>query len=155
MNRTIKQIRDIEVIENELIGTHAGVLATHGEDDAVIQIPTTFLYKDKNLYVFFEEDSELYETFTFDSPVVFTIIKEEKLRKTKKTDNKPTYKYLSISISGMIRKVDETKTLDELKLAYAGKYSDRKEGSEFDFKSINKVAMVDTEEIKALEETGG
>lgn len=154
MNRIIKQVRDLEVIEKELHKSDAGVLAVHCEDEGLLQIPTTFLYKDKNLYLFFEED-EMFDTIIFNTNVSFTILKEEKFRKSKKASYNPTYKYLSISISGVIKRIEESKIVDDLKRSYAGKYSGKKNGSELDFTVINKVTMIDSEEIKAIEETGG
>lgn len=154
MNRIIKQVRDLDVIEKELDSIDAGVLAVQCEDEALLQLPTTFLYKDKNLYIFFEED-ETYDSIIFNTGVSFTILKEEKLRKSKKTGYTPTYKYFSISISGIIKKVEDLKIIEELKKAYAKKYSGKKEGAELDFTTINKVTMIDSEEIKAIEESGG
>ncbi|MGA7839232.1 MAG: hypothetical protein WB996_14785 [Ignavibacteriaceae bacterium] len=154
MNRTIKQIRDIEVIEKELNKNGAGVLAVQCEDIEFLQIATTFLYRDKNLYIFFEDD-EFFNSIIFNTNVSFTILKEEKLRKSKKVGYSPTYKCFSISISGLIKKIEDGKIAEDLKLSYAKKYSNKKEGSELDFTVINKVTMIDSEEIKAIEETGG
>lgn len=154
MNKIIKQVRDLEVIEQELNERKTGVLAVHCEDELLLQIATTFLYKDKNLYIFFE-DSEMFNTIVFNTNVSFTILKEEKTRKSKKAGYNPTYKYFSISISGVIKKIEDSKAVEELKRAYAKKYSGKKEGAELDFTVINKVTMIDSEEIKAIEETGG
>ena len=154
MNRIIKQVRDLEIIETELHNSDAGVLAVKCEDEAVLQVPTTFLYRDKNLYIFFEED-EMYETIIFNTNVSFTILKEEKFRKSKKASYNPTYKYFSISISGVIKKIEDIKIIEDLKNAYAKKYSGKKDGADLDFTTINKVTMIDSEEIKAIEETGG
>lgn len=154
MNRIIKQVRDLEVIEKELHNSDAGILAVQCEDEELLQIPTTFLYKDKNLYIFFEED-EMYNSIIFNTNVSFTILKEEKLRKSKKASYTPTYKYLSISISGVLKKIEDIKVVDDLKKSYAMKYSGKKDGTELDFSVINKVTMIDSEEIKAIEETGG
>jgi len=154
MNRTIKQIRDIEVIEKELNKSGAGVLAVQCEDEDFLQMATTFLYRDKNLYIFFEDD-EFFNSIIFNTNVSFTILKEEKLRKSKKASYHPTYKYFSISISGLIKKIEDSKIVEDLKRSYAKKYSNKKDGAELDFTVINKVTMIDSEEIKAIEETGG
>jgi nitroimidazol reductase NimA-like FMN-containing flavoprotein (pyridoxamine 5'-phosphate oxidase superfamily) len=154
MNRIIKQIRDIEVIEKELNSSGAGVLAVQCEDEELLQIATTFLYRDKNLYIFFEDD-ELFNSIIFNSNVSFTILKEEKLRDNKKAGYQPTYKYFSISISGVIKKIEDSKIVEDLKRSYVKKYSKKKDGTKLDFTVNNKLTMIDSEEIKAIEETGG
>ncbi len=155
MNRVIKQIRDLEVIEKELAENKGGVIALRAEDDKLVQVPTPFLYKDKNVFIFFNGEDEVYENIQFDTTVTFTIIREEKIRKSKKTGFNPSYSFLATTVSGIIRKIDEAKTIEELKQSYAAKYSTKETGSELDFTVISKAVMIDTEEIKAIEETGG
>jgi len=52
MQRFTNQIRDLELIESELKNTSVGVLALYIDDEKTIQYPTTFLYRDKNIYIF-------------------------------------------------------------------------------------------------------
>ncbi len=165
MNRVIKQIRDLEVIEKELVGNKGGVIALRVEDDKLVQIPTPFLYKDKNIFIFFNGEDELYENIQFNTNVTFTIIREEKVRKSKKAAFNPSYSFFATTVSGVIKKIEDAKIIEELKLSYAAKYSTKparpesgqggESGSELDFTAISTAVMIDTEEIKAIEETGG
>ncbi len=151
MKKNKRQIRDIELIEKELHNTHVGVLALY-EDEKVLQIPTTFLYLDKNIYIFLE-DEEIYDTLHFDSQASFALIKNDKPRKNSKQENRSTYHALSITITGNLRKVDEQK-LDEIKSGFLKKYSNN--GDESEIIDLNdKAVIIDSEEIQAFEETGG
>lgn len=151
MEKHIRQIRDIELIEKELHNTHVGILALH-EDEKVLQIPTIFLYLDKNIYIFLE-DEEIYQALHFDSHASFALIRNEKPRKSSKQENRNSYQALSITISGSLRKVDEQK-LDEIKSGFVKKYSVN--GDESEKAALNgKAVIIDSEEIQAFEETGG
>lgn len=155
MKRESTQIRDLELMESELASTKAGILAVHCVDDKIVQLPMTFCYKDKNIFLFFEDDNDLFESIQFNTNVTFTIIKDRKVRSSKKSEFKANYKFLSISISGIIKKIEDSKLTEDLKNFYAEKYSGNKIIKEPDFSSINRVVLIDTEEIKAFEETGG
>ena len=100
MQRIINQIRDLELIESELNNTTVGVLALYIDDEKTIQYPTTFLYRDKNIYIFFKNDDELYESIKYNSNASFTIIKQEKVKHGKKLDFTPTYQMFSITLNG-------------------------------------------------------
>jgi hypothetical protein len=155
MKRIIKQIRNIEKIEKELVENYVGIIALQLEDDKFEQLSTPFLYKDKNVFLFFTHNDELYEDIQFDSFVSFTILRNEKVKRTKKADFISTYHFCATKISGLIRKVDDPKTIEELKKSYAEKYSVKSEKSELDLKVIENIAVIDTEEINAIEEFGG
>lgn len=155
MNRIVKQIRDIKKIEKELKENLAGVMALHLGEDKYEQIAMPFLYKDKNIFLFFNRNDELYEDILFDSHVSFTIVKNVKVRKTKKDGFIPSYHFCATKISGLIRKIDDPKSIEELKKSYAEKYSGQTNKNELDFKIIEKIAVIDTEEINATEEIGG
>ncbi|MGA8265944.1 MAG: hypothetical protein WB779_15985 [Ignavibacteriaceae bacterium] len=155
MKRIIKQIRNIEKIEKELVENYAGIIALQLEDDKFEQLSTPFLYKDKNVFLFFTHNDELYEDIQFDSFVSFTILKNVKVKKTRKPDFIPTYHFCATKISGLIRKVDDPKAIEELKKSYAEKYSVKTDKSELDLKVIENIAVIDTEEINAIEEIGG
>ena len=45
--------------------------------------------------------------------------------------------------------------IEELKKSYAEKYSGKTDKSELDFNVIENIAVIDTEEINAIEEIGG
>ena len=155
MKRIIKQIRNIEKIEKELLENYAGVIYLQLVDDKSEQLSIPFLYKDKNVFLFFAENDELYEDIQFDSFVSFTTLRNMKVRKTKKADFNPTYRFCTVRISGSIRKIDDTKTIQELRKSYAEKYSGRTDKTDLDFNVIKNVVVIDTEEINAIEEIGG
>jgi nitroimidazol reductase NimA-like FMN-containing flavoprotein (pyridoxamine 5'-phosphate oxidase superfamily) len=153
MRKIISQIRDIVLIENELVNSSTGILALNLKDDKIAQLATTFLYQDKNVYFFFNDSDEEFEDIKFETDVSFTIVKNYKIKKTQKSDFNPTYNIFSISVSGLIKEVDDQKSADILRKNYLRKYSapDKKEKT----LKFNKVVFIDTEEIQAYEETGG
>ena len=53
MKRIITQIKNIERIEKELNNNYAGVIALQLGEERFVQIPTPYLYKDKNVFLFF------------------------------------------------------------------------------------------------------
>lgn len=154
MHKIVSQIRDLGIIEKELNANQVGVLALNVENEKVSQLATTFLYQDKNVYIFFDDDDEFFEETEFETNVSFTIIKNDKVKKSKKMDFEPSYNLFSISVSGMMRKVEEQKTIDELKENYLKKYR-KSDGDELEFPFLKNVVIIDSEEIQAFEETGG
>jgi general stress protein 26 len=153
MQKTILQIRDIEVIEKELVNNPIGVLALGLKDEKITQQAITFLYQDKNIYFFFKDNDEEFEDIKLESHVSFTIIKNDKIKKTAKTDFNPLYNILSITITGLIKVVDDSKLTGSLLENYVSKYS--KEVEKERKPGLTKVVFIDTEEIQAYEETGG
>jgi hypothetical protein len=89
----------------------------------------------------------------FETDANFIIVKNDKIKKTQKSDFNPTYNIFSISVSGLIKEVDDPKVADVLRKGYFEKYSkpDEKEKAS----RFNKVVFIDTEEIQAYRETGG
>lgn len=157
MKKVVTQIRDLEQIENELNNSLTGVLALIIEGDKIIQIATTFLYQDKNIYFFFNENDEIFESVKFESNVSFTILKNDEIKggkKALKNDFTPTYYMFSISISGEIKVVDDDKSIANLKKNYLKKYSSKSDEKEKNLK-LTKVVFIDSEEIQAYEEFGG
>jgi general stress protein 26 len=153
MQKTISQIRDIEVIEKELMNNPIGVLALNLKDEKITQQAITFLYQDKNIYFFFKENDEEFEDIKLESHASFTIIKNDKIKKTTKTDFNPLYNILSITIAGLIKVVDDPKLVAALVGSYINKYSRQTEKEEN--LKLSKVIFIDTEEIQAYEEMGG
>ena len=153
MRKIVSQIRDIVHIENELINSSSGVLALNLKDDKITQLATTFLYQDKNVYFFFKDSDEEFEDLKFETGVSFTIVKNEKVKKNQKGDFNPMYNIFSISISGLIKLVDDPKLVDILRKNYFSKYSKPDEKEKYS--KFNKVVFIDTEEIQAHEEIGG
>ena len=152
MRKIITQIRDIEIIEKELAACPAGIVALMLNNDKLYQFTTPYLYLDKNIYIFFEDESELFQNLHFDSNVSFTIIKNEKVKKIKNFT--PTYGILSINILGKIKIVDDQKIMEDVRQHYLSKYKKNLEG-EFDLTFLKKIIVIDTEEIHAAEEIGG
>lgn len=155
MQRIINQIRDLELIESELQDALVGVLAIYLDDENTIQLPTTFIYRDKNIYIFFKNDDELYESIKYNSSASFTVIKHEKVKRGKKLDFKPTYQMFSITLKGLVRKLDEEKTITSLRYEYLKKYSKRSENIRRTFPALAKAIIMDSDEIHAQEEIGG
>ncbi len=139
------QIRDLEFIEKELLENFVGVLAVTLKNEKVVQTATAFLYLDKNIYILFNNESEIYEDINLEINGSFIILKNESLN-GKNIANR--YRLMSISISGSVKKVEEQKLLDELKKNYSKKYPDDNES----LMILNKALIIDTDEILALEE---
>lgn len=154
MHKNITQIRDLELIESELKTNTAGVVALNHGSDKIAQIATTFLYQDKNIYIFFDDSDEFFENIHFDDYASFTIIKVGKPKKTKEVRFEPTYNFFSISIRGTIKNIDDNKLIEDLRQNYIKKYKKVLEG-EINFSALSKIVIIDTEEIQAFEETGG
>jgi nitroimidazol reductase NimA-like FMN-containing flavoprotein (pyridoxamine 5'-phosphate oxidase superfamily) len=155
MQRVTNQIRDLELIESELKHTSVGVLALYIDDEKTIQFPTTFLYRDKNIYIFFKNDDELYQSIKYNSSASFTVIKQEKVKRGKKLDFTPTYQMFSITLNGLLRKVDEEKTMDNLRHEYLAKYSKKTETVRKNISALASAIIMDSDEIHAQEEIGG
>jgi nitroimidazol reductase NimA-like FMN-containing flavoprotein (pyridoxamine 5'-phosphate oxidase superfamily) len=153
MKKIVTQIRDIHHIEKELQTNPAGVLALNVKDDEIVQIATTFLYQDKNVYFFLDDKDDLLENLKYETPVSFIIVKNEKTKKNSKQDFTPVYNILSISVAGQLKKVDDEKLFDSLRKNYLKKYSSKVDEKEKP--RLNNVIFIDTEEIQAFEETGG
>ena len=154
MHKIITQIRDLELIEKELQSSIAGVLALNLTSEKLVQLVTPYVYKDKNIFVFFNDDSEIIPAVHFDSPVSFTVLRYGKARKTKSMDYEPSYNIFSISIHGIVRKVDDLKLIDDVRQNYIRKYK-KSAQDKVDLLALNNLIIVDSEEIQALEETGG
>lgn len=155
MQKQITQIRDLEIIEKELNSNDAGILAVLTDEDQVIQLPTNYLYMDKNIYVFFNDEEELFNSIKFDHLASFAVIRPGENRKSSKSKNPPIYHFVAITISGMLRKVDDTKLIDDLKKNYIKKYSDKLAQEEIEFSGTERIVIIDTEEIQAVEVIGG
>jgi nitroimidazol reductase NimA-like FMN-containing flavoprotein (pyridoxamine 5'-phosphate oxidase superfamily) len=150
MSKIVNQIRNMEIIEAELKNAVAGLLSFSVSEDKIAQIPSTFIYLDKNIYLFFEEESELYDSLEINSLLSFSVIKSEKGKKSAELNFTPVYRFISVKLVGLTKKIDDLKLIDELNKALAAKYY--KNEPELKYKNI---IMIDTEEIQASEEIGG
>ncbi|HEY6906828.1 MAG TPA: hypothetical protein VI230_05130 [Ignavibacteriaceae bacterium] len=151
MHRKISFIRDLEIIETELNESSGGILAFNVDGEKAMQYTTTFLYLDKNIYFFLDKEDEVFEKINFNGSASFSIIKDERLRKTRTKE--ASYYLFSATITGPIRIVDEKKTIDDIRHKYLSKYSMKRHG---DSKSphLKELVMIDSEEIQAAEEEG-
>jgi hypothetical protein len=154
MRKFVLHVRDLDLIENELKNNPAGVFALGLENEKIAQIATTFLYLDKNIYIFFSEEDEFYNSIQFDADVTFTILRYGNIGKSKDVDFDPSYNLFSISVKGIVKKVEEAKVIEELRKNYISKYQKSAEGK-IDYSILAKAVLIDTEEIQAVEETGG
>jgi nitroimidazol reductase NimA-like FMN-containing flavoprotein (pyridoxamine 5'-phosphate oxidase superfamily) len=156
MNKVVSQIRDLALIENELSSGNVGSFAVVVEEDKIIQITTTFIYLDKNIYLFFGKDSELFEKINFESSASFSVVEAGKsIKKEEEFNFSPSYKFISISILGIIKKIEDQKLSDEIKKNYLKKYSKKSTMTKKDHAAFANLVMIDTEEIHATEEAGG
>jgi|SRR5690554_1618539 len=153
MKKVITQIRDIDQIEKELKVNPAGVLAVNVNDE-LVQLATTFLYQDKNIYFFFDNNDDFLENLKYDTEVSFVVIKNNNVKKTEELDFNPVYNILSISVAGLIKIVEDDKMLATLRQNYLRKYSSKADEKD-KMPKLNKIIFIDTEEIQAFEETGG
>ncbi len=145
MNSVI-QIREIGIIENELKNNYLGVLSFSIEEDKINQVPVTYLYLDKNIYILLKDDDERIGNIKYGTPVFFTVIKNETPKVAAKLSL--LYKSIVITISGSIKIVDELKTIEEIRKGYKVKYNYK------NIIELTKICMIDTQEFKAFEYSG-
>jgi hypothetical protein len=61
----------------------------------------------------------------------------------------------SITLNGVVRKVDEEKTMANLRQEYLAKYSKKAESTKKSIPELAAALIMDSDEIHALEEFGG
>ena len=154
MHKLLNQVRDLELIEEELNANPVGVMALLSDGEKVSQVATTFLYRDKNIFIFFGNDDELNERLQFNSKVIFTVLRYNHVKKNTEINFDPTYNLFYISISGIIKKIDEQKLIEDLRQKFIKKYKKRA-SDDYDLSLLSNVAMIDSEEIQAFTEMGG
>jgi len=153
MLKYVKQIRELDLIEKELNYIDAGLLAfSSEEEEKIIHLPSTFLYHDKNIYLFIFSE-EILEKVVFGAPARFTTLRTDKHKRNKK-DTEHKYEFFSVSVKGSIKKIDDPKTFDEVKKKYLDKYTSNSSDEENTL-SMDNLIIIDSEEIQALEEKGG
>ncbi|HEX2962339.1 MAG TPA: hypothetical protein VHO43_11145 [Ignavibacteriales bacterium] len=145
MKSRITQIRDMSVIEQELTHGKAGVLSFISPDEELVQAVVPYLYLDKNIYLFFEESDENFLSMNFDNNVSFAVFKAENGKEASSLAK--GYKLLQILCRGIIRRVEEVRSAEEVYAQYINKYYAGSEGEE-SFIGIRGV-FIDTEEIQA------
>ena len=153
MNKKIKILRDLSLVEKELSSIQSGVLAVTLQKDAFTQFATNFVYQNKNIFVFIDNE-ELLRTIKFDSPAKFTIIKEKNTTKELLNENNPYYRLFYIVISGLFREVEEKKVLNDVIQSYIQKYSGKLILDKKETALPGKLYFVDSEELLAFDEVG-
>jgi len=151
MDQKINQIREMELIEKELREAKVGVLAFSDGKQNVRQIVTPFVYFDKNLF-FNNTTDENFQLTIFDDTVNFSVYRELKLPNKEQADFAPSFKYIQIKCSGLLKKIEEQKVVDEVIKTFRSKY---KTGNKEDKQQVEKLLFIDTEEIQASEIIGG
>lgn len=153
MRRNIQSVRNIELIEEELNSSIAGIVSFFSKEEKVIQLAVTFIYLDKNIYISLQNEEELSEKINFDIKADFSLLKNNSAKQGKSSKTKAIYKFFSVNITGSLRKVDDQKLIEEFLRQYILKYSSEEKGDKDD-KFVKNVYIIDTEEIQAFEETG-
>jgi len=142
MKSKVIQIRDLELIEAELNSAQVGVLASADDKENVGQFVVPFLYSDKNIYFLFDNADDL-SGLLFEHNASFVIF-----RNTNNGSNLPSFKFFQVKCSGILKKVDEARIIEEVNRNYNQKYSESKESVQL---NDLKIIMIDTEEIQAAE----
>jgi len=153
MNKKIKILRDLLLVERELSSIQSGVLAVTLQKDTFVQFATNFVYQNKNIFVFINNE-ELLRTIKFDSPAKFTILKEKNTTKELLEEKNPYYRLFYIVVSGLFREVEEKKVTNDVVQSYIQKYSGKLILNKKETTSLGKLYFVDSEELLAFDEIG-
>lgn len=154
MKRKVNQVRDLAIIEKELETAEVGALAFSDVKEKVVQFVTPFIYVDKNIYVYLDGTDEIYEKMVFENSVSFTIFKNNSRTEDPDLEFPPSYRFLQITVNGTVKKIEETKTIEEIHKIYLQKYPVKANNEENSLYSGEKLIIVDTEEIQASENYG-
>ena len=153
MNKKVRILRDLSLVEKELSSVQSGVLAVTLQKEAFTQFATNFVYQNKNIFVFINNE-EILRTIKFDSPAKFTIIKEKNTTKELLNENNPYYRLFYIVVSGLFREVEEKKVLNDVIQSYIQKYSGKLILDKKETALPGKLYFVDSEELLAFDEVG-
>jgi len=77
------------------------------------------------------------------------------VKRGKKLEFKPTYQMFSITLNGLVRKVDEEKIMTNLRHEYLVKYSKKTDTVRKNILALASAIIMDSDEIHAQEEIGG
>jgi hypothetical protein len=153
MNKKIKIIRDLHLVEKELSSVQSGVLAITLQKDTFGQFATNFIYQNKNVFVFINNE-ELLKTIKTDAPAKFTILREKNVSKELREEPEVFYRLFSIVVTGLFREVEEKKILNDVTQSYIQKYSGKLILNKKEVTSPGKLYFVDSEELLAFDEIG-
>jgi hypothetical protein len=153
MNKKIKVIRDLSLVEKELSSAQGGVISITLQKDSFVQFATIFVYQNKNIF-FYLENEELLRTIKLDSPAKFTILNDKNVTKELIEKIAPLYRLFSIVVTGVVREVEEKKTIRDIDQSFIEKYSGKLLLSEKETQTKGKLLVVDSEELLAYDELG-
>ena len=153
MNKKIKVIRDLSLVEKELSSAQGGVISITLQKDSFAQFATIFVYQNKNIF-FYLENEELLRTIKLDSPAKFTILNDKNVTKELIEKKEPLYRLFSIVVTGIVREVEEKKTIRDIDQSFVEKYSGKLLLSEKETQTKGKLLVVDSEELLAYDELG-
>ena len=153
MNKKIKVIRDLSLVEKELSSAQGGVISITLQKDSFAQFATIFVYQNKNIF-FYLENEELLRTIKLDSPAKFTILNDKNVTKELIEKKEPLYRLFSIVVTGIVREVEEKKTIRDIDQSFIEKYSGKLLLSEKETQTKGKLLVVDSEELLAYDELG-
>lgn len=153
MNKKVKVIRDLSLVEKELSIAQGGVVAVTLQKESFAQFATNFVYQNKNIF-FYLDNEELLRTIKFDSIAKFTILKDKNVSKDLIDSIDPLYRLFSIVVTGIIREAEEQKTIKSVAQSFIEKYSGKLLLSEKQAQTKGKLVVIDSEELLAFDEIG-
>ncbi|GIK61124.1 MAG: hypothetical protein HND39_01515 [Ignavibacteriota bacterium] len=153
MNKKIKVIRDLSLVEKELSASQGGVVAVSLQKENFAQFATNFVYQNKNIF-FYLDNEELLRTIKFDSLAKFTILKDKNVSKDLIEKKDPLYRLFSIVVTGVIREAEGQKTIKSISQSFIEKYSGKLLLSDKESQTKGKLLLVDSEELLAFDEIG-
>jgi hypothetical protein len=86
--------------------------------------------------------------------VKFTILNDKNVTKELIEKNDPLYRLFSIVVTGVVREVEEKKTMRDIDQSFIEKYSGKLLLSEKETQTKGKLLVVDSEELLAYDELG-
>jgi len=120
MNKQIKIIRDLPLVEKELNSALAGVIAISLKKEGFIQFATNFVYLNKNIF-FYIENEEVLRTIKLDTLSKFTILSEKNVTKEFLEKKEPLYHLFSVVVTGEIKEAEEKKTISTVAQSFIEK----------------------------------
>lgn len=153
MNKKLKVIRDLSLVENELSSAQGGVVSVLLKKESFTQFATNFVYQNKNIF-FYVDNEELLRTIKLDALVKFTILKDKNVTKELIEKKEPLYRLFSVVVTGVIREAEEQKTISNVAQSFIEKYSGKLIRDEKETPSPGKLLFVDSEELLAFDEIG-
>jgi hypothetical protein len=153
MNRKIKTIRDLPLVEKELNSAPAGVISLTLLKGGFTQFATNFIYQNKNIFIYLNNE-ELLRTIKLDSLAKFTILIDKNVSKELIDEQEPLYRLFSIVVTGLFREAEEKKTIKEIDQSFIEKYSGKLLLPGKNLQSNGKLYFIDSEELLAFDEIG-